>query len=130
MCVAAADRPSGLRDSVPVGAVLTMHAGSAAQVLLAWEDAERLLTDLVGARFDARVLASVRRRGWAQSVGEREPGVGSVSAPVRGPTGRVVGAISVSGPLERLSKSPGRLHGNAVVQAARAITEAIASSSD
>ena len=130
ICVAAADRPSGLRDSVPVGAVLSMHAGSAAQVLLAWEDAERLLTDLAGARFDARVLASVRRRGWAQSVGEREPGVGSVSAPVRGPSGRVIGAVSVSGPLERLSKSPGRLHGNAVAQAARTITEAIASSSD
>ena len=128
MCVAAADRPSGLRDSVPVGAALSMQAGSAAQVLVAWEDAERLLADLVGARFDARILASVRRRGWAQSVGEREPGVGSVSAPVRGPSGRVIAAISVSGPLERLSKSPGRLHGSAVVQAARLITEAISSS--
>ena len=33
LCVAAAERPVGLRDSVPVGATLSMRAGSAAQVL-------------------------------------------------------------------------------------------------
>jgi DNA-binding IclR family transcriptional regulator len=38
-CVAAAERSSGLRDTVPVGAELPMTAGSAAQVLLAWEPA-------------------------------------------------------------------------------------------
>jgi DNA-binding IclR family transcriptional regulator len=37
VCVAAAERSSGLRDTVPVGAVLPMIAGSAAQILLAWE---------------------------------------------------------------------------------------------
>src|SRR5262249_14778663 len=37
VCVAAAERARGLRDTVPVGAVLPMTAGSAAQVLLAWE---------------------------------------------------------------------------------------------
>src|SRR6185436_17660142 len=36
ICVAAAERLHGLRDSVPVGSALSMHAGSAAQVLLAW----------------------------------------------------------------------------------------------
>ena len=40
LCVAVADRLSGLRDSVPVGSALTMNAGSAAQVLLAWEEPE------------------------------------------------------------------------------------------
>jgi len=42
ICIAAAERVSGLRDSVPIGSLLTMHAGSAAQVLLAWEDASRI----------------------------------------------------------------------------------------
>src|ERR1700758_1713785 len=40
VCVAAAERTSGLRDTVPVGAALPMTAGSAAQVLLAWEEGE------------------------------------------------------------------------------------------
>lgn len=125
ICVAAAERLSGLRDSVPVGSVLTMQAGSAAQVLLAWEEPDRLHRGLQGARFTATVLAGVRRRGWAQSVGEREQGVVSVSAPVRGPSGRVLAALSVSGPLERLTRTPGRVHAPAVVAAANRLTEAL-----
>ena len=123
ICVAAAERASGLRDTVPVGTALPMTAGSAAQILLAWEDAERMHRGLRGAKFSATTLAQVRRRGWAASVGEREPGVASVSAPVRGPGGRVVAAISVSGPIERLTRSPGRLHAAAVVGAGEKISE-------
>ncbi|TAK70651.1 MAG: IclR family transcriptional regulator [Actinomycetota bacterium] len=125
ICVAAAERLSGLRDSVPVGATLTMHAGSAAQVLLAWEDPERMHLGLQGAVFSATTLAGVRRRGWAQSVAEREAGVASVSAPVRSPAGKVVAAVSVSGPLERLGRVPGRLHAAAVLAAAGRLTEAL-----
>lgn len=42
VCIAAVERTSGLRDSIPVGAMLSMEAGSAAQILLAWEDSDRL----------------------------------------------------------------------------------------
>jgi DNA-binding IclR family transcriptional regulator len=125
ICVAAAERLSGLRDSVPVGTVLTMQAGSAAQVLLAWEEPDRLHRGLSNARFNATLLSGVRRRGWAQSVGEREPGVASVSAPVRGPNNRVIAAVSISGPIERLGRQPGRLHAAAVVAAGQRLTEAL-----
>jgi len=125
ICVAAAERLTGLRDSVPVGSVLSMQAGSAAQVLLAWEEADRLHRGLASARFNVTTLAAVRRRGWAQSVGEREAGVASVSAPVRGPNNRVVAAVSISGPLERLGRQPGRLHAAAVVATAQRLTESL-----
>jgi DNA-binding IclR family transcriptional regulator len=125
VCVAAAERPTGLRDTIPVGTQLTMLAGSAAQILLAWEEPERLHRGLQGAKFSAATLSAVRRRGWAQSVGEREPGVASVSAPVRSPSGKVVAAVSVSGPLERLSRQPGRLHAPAVMAAAERLSEAL-----
>lgn len=120
VCVAAAERRSGLRDTVPVGASLPMTAGSAAQVLLAWSPDDPLVA---AAAFTPRVLAEVRRRGWAASVGEREAGVASVSAPVRGPDGGVVAAVSVSGPLERLTRSPGRLHAAAVCSAATELSQ-------
>src|SRR4051812_46919277 len=125
VCVAAAERPYGLRDSIPVGSALTMLAGSAAQILLAWEEPDRLHRGLQGAKFNATALSAVRRRGWAQSVGEREPGVASVSAPVRGPSGRVVAAVSISGPIERLSRQPGRLHAATVVAGANKLTEVL-----
>ena len=115
MCVAAAERPSGLRDTIPIGSQLTMRAGSAAQVLLAWEDPERMHRGLLNAAFSATALSGIRRRGWAQSIGGREQGVASVSAPVRSPGGKIIAAVSVSGPLERLSRQPGRMHAPAVL---------------
>jgi DNA-binding IclR family transcriptional regulator len=125
VCVAAAERASGLRDTVPVGSTLPMTAGSAAQILLAWEEPDRLHRGLRGAKFTATTLASVRRRGWAQSVAEREQGVASVSAPIRGTGTRVIAAVSVSGPIERLSRSPGRLHAPPVLQAAEKISDSM-----
>lgn len=123
ICIAASERSSGLRDTVPVGAALSIVAGSGAQVLLAWESPPEVLPLLPRARFSARTLAEVRRRGWAQSAGEREPGVASVSAPVRDRLGRVIAAVSVSGPIDRLTRFPGRLHAAAVVGAARRLSD-------
>jgi DNA-binding IclR family transcriptional regulator len=125
ICVAAAERATGLRDTVPVGAALPMTAGSAAQVLLAWDEPDRVNRGLRGARFTAASLAQVRRRGWAASVAEREAGVASVSAPVRGQGGKIIAAVSVSGPIERLTRSPGRRHAAAVVAAGEKITAAL-----
>ncbi len=125
VCAAAAERPAGLRDTVPLGAQLSMKAGSAAQVLLAWEEPDRLPKLLARASFTMTGLQQVRRRGWAQSVGEREPGVASVSAPVLSPSGRIIAAVSVSGPIERLSRQPGRLHAPAVMAAAERLSEVL-----
>jgi DNA-binding IclR family transcriptional regulator len=125
VCVAAAERPSGLRDTIPVGSQLSMQAGSAAQVLLAWEEPDRLHRGLQDAAFSAAALSAIRRRGWAQSVGEREAGVASVSAPVRSPSGKVIAAVSVSGPIERLTRQPGRMHAPAVMAAAERLSESL-----
>lgn len=107
ICIATAEPPSGLRDTVPVGARLAMTAGSGAKVLVAWADPATQRTVLADAVFGERVLVEVRRRGWAQSVAERESGVASVSAPVRDAAGSVVAAVSVSGPVERIGRRPG-----------------------
>jgi DNA-binding IclR family transcriptional regulator len=94
VCVATHERPTGLRDTVALGAMLPLTKGSGGRVLLAWAP-DRDLFDV-----DSGVLATVRDEGWAATVGEREAGVASVSAPVR-VGGEVVAAIGVSGPAER-----------------------------
>jgi DNA-binding IclR family transcriptional regulator len=104
VCVAALESPHGLRTIVPVGAALPMDVGSAGRIL----NGERA------------------RPGWLQTVGEREPGVASVSAPVHGSGGEVIAAVSVSGPIDRMGRSPGRRHGAAVVQAASTIGHVVA----
>ncbi len=106
VCVASSERSSGLRDTVPLGASLPIDRGSGGTTLLAFDGTK-------GKRFDL-----VRRRGWDESVGEREPGVASVSAPVR-VGGRVVAAISVSGPVDRLGRQPGKRLAPRVVAAGR-----------
>lgn len=100
LCVEALESPHGLRTIVPVGALLPLDVGSAGKVL----------------REDPAAL----KRGWAESVEERQRGVASVSAPVYD-DGRIVAAVSVSGPVERTSRAPGRRYASAVVAAARAI---------
>jgi DNA-binding IclR family transcriptional regulator len=107
VCIAAAEPSSGLRDTVPVGTRLPMTAGSGAKVLAAWAEPAVQRAVLADATFSDRVLIDVRRRGWAQSVAERESGVASVSAPVRDGSGQVVAAVSVSGPVERIGRRPG-----------------------
>ena len=107
ICVASAEPPSGLRDTVPVGSRLPMTAGSGAKVLAAWADPATQRAVLAEAVFGERVLVEVRRRSWAQSLAEREPGVASVSAPVRDAAGSVVAAVSVSGPVDRIGRRPG-----------------------
>lgn len=94
-CVLSLESTHGLRWIVPDGALLPLDVGSAGRVL----------------------SGETSRSGWIQSIGEREAGVASVSAPVIGSDGATVAAVSVSGPIERLSRQPGRRFGDQVVAA-------------
>jgi DNA-binding IclR family transcriptional regulator len=104
VCVASLESPHSLRTIVAVGATLPMDRGSAAKVLSGEPD--------------------VLSRGWAQSVEEREKGVASVSAPVISDEG-VLAAVSVSGPVDRTTRQPGRRYAAAVMAAARAVERAL-----
>ncbi len=126
VCIAAAERASGLRTTVPVGSRLPLSAGSGGQVLTAWAAAALADQVLRGAAYTARTLAEVRKRGWAQSAGQREAGVASVSAPVRIRGGDVIAAVSISGPIERLGRSPGQRYAPIVTAGARRISAALA----
>jgi DNA-binding IclR family transcriptional regulator len=48
-------------------------------------------------------LAEARRQGYAAALGEIEDGLNAVAAPVFGAAGRVLAAISVSGPAYRVT---------------------------
>ena len=118
VCVASLESPHGLRTIVPMGAVLPLDRGSAGRVLSASPPAPSPHA-LVGRR-----IAGDSPAEWVESVEEREAGVASVSAPVPATAGHVVAAVSVSGPVERTTRSPGARYGAPVAAAARRIEEA------
>ena len=103
VCVVSLESPHSLRTIVRVGAVMALPLGSAG----------RVLSEAAGSG------------GWVESVEEREAGVASVSAAVfdrrRGTGARVAAAVSVSGPIERVSRQPGQRYGEAVVRSAAAV---------
>ena len=121
VCIASVEPPSGLRDTVPAGSRLPMTAGSGAKVLAAWAPGPLRRELLLAARFSEQSLAEVRKRGWAQSIAEREPGVASVAAPIRDTHGAVVAAISVSGPTDRIGRHPGNRWAADLLAAAEAV---------
>ena len=105
-CVVSLESPNGLRWIVPEGALFPLTRGSAGRVL-------------TGSRLSAS--------GWVESVEERVKGVASVSAPIIDVDGSVIAAVSVSGPLERMSTSPGAKFGSIVVRGAKTLSDFLAS---
>jgi DNA-binding IclR family transcriptional regulator len=130
VCIDAVESPSELRTIVVVGAALPLTKGSAGKIFLAWTtpaDHDRLMAGLTPAelaRLDQQILTG-RRRGWSESVGEREAGVASVSAPIVGAHDALVAVISVSGPVSRLGRGGAKRHAAAVMAAARDVERAL-----
>jgi DNA-binding IclR family transcriptional regulator len=116
-----------VRNVVEVGQPMPLWGGSAAKVLLT--AAPTLIDELtlIKANLDtARLRAEVdeaRLSGYAVSHGEREEGASAVSAPIFATDGRVVAALSVSGPTSRLTGARMDAAVGAVVDAAKEISE-------
>jgi IclR family acetate operon transcriptional repressor len=100
--------------SVQIGVPHPLHAGASSKAFLAFlpdEDIEEYLAGPLPAVTSATItdrrklmkeLRVVRQRGWAQSLGERQPGAGSVAAPIFDHREAPVAVVSVCGPAERM----------------------------
>ena len=101
-CVLSLQSPHALRWIVPEGTLLPLDRGSA-----------------------GHVLAGSEPTGVVESIEEREVGVASVSAPVVDGAGHVVAAVSISGPIDRLTRKPAARFGDRVAAAAVAVSAAL-----
>ena len=111
-------RPDNSRQALEVGALLPGHATAIGKVLLAHNpyateaviDAGleavtgETVTDPETLREE---LHEVRQRGWASDVEELIAGEVSLAAPIQDRRGVTVGAIGISGPIERLCDGSG-----------------------
>lgn len=125
-----------IRISLDPARNLPMHVGSPAKVHLAHlpaAEVDRLLDAAAASgsapAFDRarleRELADIRRRGWAESDGEIERGVGSVSVPVLDPDGRMIAGLTVAAPAFRLKRDDRKRIVALLLEATEAITGAL-----
>lgn len=109
------------------------HATATGKVLLALGEAtlprgplraftERTITDR---RALARELERVREHGWAEAVGEREPDLSAVAAPVYGSRGALAGIIGVQGPSSRFGRKAMRAALDPLRERAQAVSAAL-----
>ncbi|AGL18786.1 IclR family transcriptional regulator [Actinoplanes sp. N902-109] len=124
-------RPDDTFQTLDIGTLLPLHATALGKVLLAWSRSpateldrftHRTLTD---SRALGTELVRVREDGWAADIEEYTVGEAAIAAPIRGYGGLVVGAIGISGLVERLCDSHYRPHARLVGyvrDAARAVS--------
>jgi len=111
LCLMRLDSRHSTLDRVRAGDLLPIDRGAAGRILLAFGE--------LGAATPPEVPRTMVSRG------ERDPLCGAIAAPVFGPRGELVGALSLSGPLDRFTpESVDRMTGlllEAVDQASRAL---------
>ncbi|MFC3738693.1 IclR family transcriptional regulator [Paractinoplanes deccanensis] len=127
-------RPDDTFQTLDVGSLLPLHATALGKVLLAYGAAGSAPAEELD-RFTRRTirtpqalateLQQVRDAGWSREVEEMTPGTASLAAPIRGYGGLVVGAVGISGLVERVCDSHYHPHHHLVAlvrEAARAIS--------
>ena len=110
-------RPDDTFQTLDIGTLLPLHATALGKVLLAYRSApppgelERFTRRTVVAPPElAAVLDQVRAAGWSAEVEELTLGQAAIAAPIRGYGGLVVGAIGISGLVERICDTRYRPH--------------------
>lgn len=113
-CIARVEGPQSVRHHVRIGMRLPLDLGAPGRVILAFSGE-------VGALYE-----DIRRRGYHVSMGEREPQVSSVAAPVFGLNWRLLGSMCISGPTSRLTQEVLEAHARTVMDAANHLSYALA----
>lgn len=104
-------RPDNSRQTLDTGALLPWHATALGKALVAfgeWPDGDlqRFTRHTLNPDELHTAMNEVRDRDWAYDLHELVEGEASVAAPIRDRRGVVVGAVGISGPVERLCGSP------------------------
>ncbi|WP_028544647.1 IclR family transcriptional regulator [Paenibacillus taiwanensis] len=109
--IQAVQSKQAIRRVATVGARLPLYVGASSKVLLAFADSAEREEAVQESTWPASIdresylhqLEEVRQTGYALSVEEREPGAAAVSVPIFDRNHQLTAALSVSGPVSRMS---------------------------
>jgi len=113
-CISRVEGPQSVRHHVRIGMRLPLNLGAPGRVILAFSGEP------------GSVYEEIRRRGYHVSLGEREPQVSSVAAPVFGLNWKLLGSMCISGPTSRLSQDKLEAFAHTVMDAANRLSYALA----
>lgn len=117
--------PIRLPHGAPGKAILAVLPVERQDVLLSRPITSITSTTITDAEELRIELARTRRRGWADSRGERTPGIRTVAAPIFDHTGAVVGALGLSVPQVRMDDTRVADLGPRIRDTAWAVSEAL-----
>jgi DNA-binding IclR family transcriptional regulator len=125
---------SALRVAPEKGGIIPLYAGASVQVILAYLDQEEQDKVCEGsfAQFTPTTitnpeelrmrLAIIREQGYVITQGEFYPGSIGIAAPVFGKDNCVIGSVSVSAPIQRITEEQRERIRKEVIHTAKKIT--------
>jgi len=116
-----------VRRVAPIGARMPLAVGASSKVLVAYTDhsfLQELLNDpswpeTVDRDVFLEQLEQIRQHGYATSVEEREIGAAAIAAPIFNRSGKLVAALAVSGPSNRLTEEQMQKFAEPIMEAAK-----------
>lgn len=138
ICIEALESDHLLRFTSKQGRTMFMHAGASAKVIMAHLDeaeqdriireeglprfTENTITDPARLREE---LAFIRKHGVATTTAELDPGARGIATPILSRHGKLLAALSITGPLDRITNSKVERFSKLAVGAAKKIAEQI-----
>lgn len=111
ICIESMESPQHLKASMPIGNRSPLYAGASSKCLLAFSTRDFIESYLEQVQLIPLTentiadtgqlgpeIAKTKKRGFAVSLGERSPGLGSLSAPILNHNGTILAAVSLAVP--------------------------------
>ena len=125
-----------IRYAVSEGQRMVLYAGASGKAILAFSPPEITEQALAAGRLEAMThntptdpeklkseLEQIKKRGFATSQAERDPDTASIAAPVFDHKGKLAGALSIAGPVSRMSNEFMAIQAQKVKTAADRLSE-------
>lgn len=135
ICIDRIESPHRLRWVANIGERMPYYASASGKVMLAFMPSQQQKSIIKSTPMerltpntttDPKVLLHelelIKKNGFALSEGERVEGVSCVAAPIFEPAGKIIGGITISGPITRFSEQKIKEYAKLLMRATRELS--------
>lgn len=135
ICIDRIESPYRLRWVAQIGERMPYYASASGKVMLAYMPEQQQKTIIKKTPLERltpqtttdpkilfKELDDIRKQGYAVSQSERVEGVSCVAAPIFEPAGKIIGAMTISGPITRFSEQKIKEYAKLLMKATRELS--------